>query len=65
MAASRNPTMDVALAAKRQRRRELAALPYADKVRILLRLQRITDVIRQTRGAVPRAWPIDEETLLP
>lgn len=57
--------MDVALAAKHQRRRELAAIPCGDMVRILLRLQRMADAIRQTRGAAPRAWPIDEETLRP
>lgn len=55
--------MNAALSAKQQRRRELAALPYADKIRILLRLQRMADAIRQTRGAAPRAWPIDEEAL--
>lgn len=44
---------------------ELAALPYAEKVRILLRLQHMGDAIGQTRGAAPRAWPINEETLMP
>lgn len=57
--------MRAALAAKLQRRRELAALPYAEKVRILLRLQRMADAIRATRGAAPRAWLIDEDSLMP
>jgi len=53
------------LALKQRRRQELAALPYAEKLRILLRMQRMTDAIRRTRGAPPRAWPISEITLLP
>jgi hypothetical protein len=54
-----------ALAGKERRRHELAALPYEEKLRMLLRMQRMADAIRQTRGGAPRAWPIDEETLLP
>lgn len=59
------PEMEAALAAKQKHRRELAALPYEEKLRILLRLQRLSDAIRQTRGASARAWPLDEKTLLP
>ena len=54
-----------ALDQKERRRRELAALPYAEKIRILLRMQRMTDAIRKTRGAPPRAWQIDEQSLMP
>ncbi len=54
-----------ALARKRQRRHALAALPYAEKLRVLLRMQRMADAIRRTRGAPPRAWPISEDRLLP
>lgn len=54
-----------ALARKQQRRHALAALPYAQKLRILLRMQRMADAIRRTRGAPARAWPISEDTLLP
>lgn len=57
--------LQAVLAAKQRRRHELAALPYEEKLRILLRLQQMGDVIRQTRGASARAWPIDEKTLLP
>lgn len=57
--------MQLALEAKRQRRRELAALPYAEKVRIVLRLQRVGDAIRATRGGRARSWAIDETTLMP
>ena len=59
------PGMETVLAAKQKHRCELAALPYEEKLRILLRLQRISDAIRQTRGASARAWPLDERTLLP
>lgn len=54
-----------ALARKELRRRQLAALPYAEKIRILLRLQRMADVAGRKRGIPPRAWPIDEQSLLP
>ena len=57
--------MQAALAAKQRRRHELAALPYEEKLRILLRLQQMGDIIRQTRGVPARAWPIDEKTLMP
>ncbi len=57
--------MRSALAHKEQRRKELAALPYAEKIRILLRLQRMADAVGRTRGAAPRAWKIDEQTLMP
>lgn len=52
-------------AAKEARRQALAALPYEEKLRILLHLQRIADSIRQTRGLPAQAWPLDSETLLP
>ena len=57
--------MHTAVAAKQRRRLELAALPYADKVRIVLRLQRMGDAIRATRGGAARSWAIDETTLMP
>jgi hypothetical protein len=57
--------MQAALAAKQRRRHELAALPYEEKLRILLRLQQMGDIIRQTRGGSAGAWPIDEKTLMP
>ena len=57
--------MRSALARKERRRRELAALPYAEKIRILLRLQRMADAAGRTRGVPPRAWQIDEQSLMP
>jgi len=57
--------MRSALAQKERRRRQLAALPYAEKIRILLRMQRMADAAGRTRGAAPRAWQIDEQSLMP
>ena len=57
--------MQAALALKQHRRRALAALPYADKVRVLLDLQQMADAIGETRGVPARAWPLDATTLLP
>ena len=54
-----------ALAQKELRRKRLAALPYAEKIRLLLRLQRMADVAGGKRGVPPRAWQIDERSLMP
>lgn len=59
------PEIETMLTVQQKHRRELASLPYEEKLRILLRLQRLSDTIRQTRGAPRRAWPLDETTLLP
>lgn len=53
------------LRAKAQRRQELACLPIAEKVRLLLRLQQMVDSICATRGIAPRAWKLDVQTLRP
>lgn len=58
-----NPQLQHIFDAKEQRRKELAALPYTDKLRILLKLQRMADVGRAARGLPPKAWPFDPETL--
>ncbi len=57
--------LDRLLAAKAARRESLAALDYAGKVRIVLRLQRMTASIYALRGKVVRIWDIDEQTLRP
>ena len=61
---ARHLVMQAALAAKHRRRLELAALPYEEKLRVLLRLQQMGDIIRETRGESPRAWPMDEKTFM-
>ena len=45
-------------AAKAKLRQEQANLPYEEKLRILLKLQRIQDEFRALRGEPPKAWPM-------
>lgn len=45
------------IAAKERRRVALAALPYPEKVRILLQLQRMAAPIQRSRGREVRPWP--------
>ncbi|HUW62698.1 MAG TPA: hypothetical protein VMZ06_16950 [Candidatus Bathyarchaeia archaeon] len=47
-----------ALAAKRKRRRELARLPFEEKIKIVVQLQRITTEIRTSMG-LPARKPWD------
>lgn len=54
---------DAQIEAKERRRKELAALPYTEKLKILLKLQRMADVGRAIRGLPPKAWPFDPDTL--
>jgi hypothetical protein len=44
-------------AAKEARRRRLAALPYPDKVRIVVRLQEMAAPLLRMRGRRVRVWP--------
>jgi hypothetical protein len=46
------------LAAKEARRRELAALPFPEKVRIVLQLQAMAAPLWQARGHAVRVWPV-------
>jgi hypothetical protein len=48
------------LAAKEDRRRKLAALPYPDKVRAVVRLQRMVAPVLRARGRQVRVWNIEE-----
>jgi len=45
-------------AAKEARRRHLAALPFPEKVRIVVRLQRMAAPILRARGENAHAWAI-------
>jgi len=49
------------LAAKEQRRRQLAALPFPHKVRLVVQLQQMAAPILRARGRVIRVWPVDAE----
>ena len=46
-------------AAKEARRRELAALPFPDKVRAVVRLQEMAAPLLRERGQRARVWPAD------
>jgi hypothetical protein len=46
--------------AKERRRRELVALPFPEKVRIVLQLQKMAAPILRARGLPVKVWEIDE-----
>jgi hypothetical protein len=51
-----------ALAAKRKRRRELARLPFDEKIKIVVQLQRITTEIRTSMGLPARKpWDLPDQ----
>lgn len=48
---------------KKERRRELAALPIEEKVQILVRLQQmVADIARETRGVKLEPWKLESGT---
>jgi hypothetical protein len=47
-------------AAKEARRRELAALPFPEKVHVVVRLQQMAAPLLRGRGKHVRVWPGDE-----
>ncbi len=47
-------------AAKEARRHKLAALPFAEKVRIVVRLQEMAAPVLRARGIKVRVWNTDE-----
>jgi hypothetical protein len=48
------------LAAKEDRRRALAGLPFPEKVRAVVRLQRMVAPVLRARGLEVRVWNIEE-----
>lgn len=48
------------LAAKEDRRRTLAGLPYPEKVRVVVRLQRMVAPVLRARGRQVRVWNIEK-----
>jgi hypothetical protein len=54
------PEIDRLFAAKEARRRRLAALPFPDKVRIVVRLQEMVAPVLRARGKKVRVWNIDQ-----
>lgn len=55
-----NPEMARLLAAKETRRRKLAGLSFPDKVRTVVRLQRMVEPLLRARGRQVRVWKIEE-----
>jgi hypothetical protein len=47
-------------AAKEARRRKLAALPFPEKVRTVVRLQQMAAPVLRARGMRVHVWDIDE-----
>ena len=47
------------LAAKEQRRRQLAALPFPHQVRLVVQLQQMAAPILRARGRSIRVWALD------
>lgn len=50
------------LAAKEARRRKLAGLSFPDKVRAVVRLQRMVEPLLRARGRQVRVWKIEKPT---
>ena len=50
------------IAAKQERRHKLAALPFPEKVRIVVQLQRMAAPILRARGRPVRVWRLTEFT---
>ena len=48
------------IASKERRRRELAALPFAEKVRIVVQMQQMVEPILRARGRPARVWEIED-----
>jgi len=66
-----NPEVERLLAAKKARRRQLAALPFPEKVRVVVQLQRMAVPLLRARGRAVRVWNLEgistraEDSLLP
>lgn len=47
------------IAAKEQRRRKLAARPFAEKVRMVVQMQQMVAPVLRARGRPVRVWALD------
>lgn len=56
-----DPELARIFAAKEARRRRLAALPYPEKVRIVVALQRMVAPVLRARGMQVIVWEMDPE----
>jgi len=55
-----NPEIARLFAAKEARRRMLAALPFSEKVRAVVRLQEMVAPVLRARGRKVRVWKLDD-----
>lgn len=53
------PEIAKLFAAKEERRRKLAALPFPEKVRAVVRMQEMAAPLLRARGRQARVWSID------
>jgi hypothetical protein len=53
------PEIKRLLDAKQERRRQLARLPFPEKVRIVVRLQEMAAPLLRARGKSVYVWPVD------
>lgn len=60
-----SPEVARLFAAKEQRRRKLAGLPFPEKVRAVVQLQRMAAPILRARGRQVRAWHIEGPSVVP
>jgi hypothetical protein len=51
--------IDRLMAAKEQRRRKLAALPFPEKVRLVMKLQQMAAPLLRARGLSARVWSLE------
>jgi hypothetical protein len=54
------PVLSRILAAKEARRRKLSALPFPEKVRVVVRLQEMVAPILRARGRKVTVWKLEE-----
>jgi len=47
------------IAAKERRRQKLYALPFADKVRVVVQMQQMVAPVLRARGLAVRVWDLD------
>ena len=52
------PEIAKLFAAKEKRRHKLAALPFAEKVRVVVRMQKMAAPLLRARGVPVCVWPI-------
>jgi len=57
-----NPEVARLFTAKEERRRQLAALSFPDKVRLVVQLQQMAAPILRTRGRDARVWNLDAKS---